>query len=275
MQSNKPQNYISLREATKYCHYSQPYLRLRVGQRKLRAVKIGRNWVTTRGWVEEYIEKVEEYNNKVKNNKVKNNKIFSQPPDNLPVESLPASFIGQGPLVPVPNFSEIKFAEPVLVRPPAVRFGFLFALVFFLIISGAFLGKENLKTVYQTILPINLSTTTIVSQTTAIAFNSLSDFFETARNAFSQTIKNFTFALSRGINKIKEISKLAIKQPKEEGLVVIPSTGKDEEVIKKIKESFSDEVKVEPKDKTSGIIIPVFREREGEKYLYIMVPMKN
>jgi hypothetical protein len=57
--------------------------------------------------------------------------------------------------------------------------------------------------------------------------------------------------------------------------VVIPSTEKDEEVVKKIKESFSDEIKVEPKDETSGIIIPVFREREGEKYLYILVPVKN
>jgi len=57
--------------------------------------------------------------------------------------------------------------------------------------------------------------------------------------------------------------------------VVIPSTGKDEEVKEKIKESFSDEVKVEPKDETSGIIIPIFKKGEGEKYLYILVPIKN
>ena len=66
-----------------------------------------------------------------------------------------------------------------------------------------------------------------------------------------------------------------IPKPAEEGLVVIPSTGKNEEVVKNIKESFSDEVKVEPTDKTSGIIIPVFKKGEGEKYLYILVPIKN
>jgi len=46
--------YISLKEATKYCNYSQDYLKLRARQGKLKAVKIGRNWATTREWVEEY-----------------------------------------------------------------------------------------------------------------------------------------------------------------------------------------------------------------------------
>ncbi len=48
-------DYISLKDATKYCNYSQDYLKLRARQGKLKAVKIGRNWVTTKDWVEEYI----------------------------------------------------------------------------------------------------------------------------------------------------------------------------------------------------------------------------
>lgn len=64
-------------------------------------------------------------------------------------------------------------------------------------------------------------------------------------------------------------------KPEKEGLIVIPSTEEDEEIKQKIKASFSDEVRVEPKDKTSGIIIPIFREREGQKYLYLMVPVKE
>ncbi|MDP3991093.1 MAG: hypothetical protein Q8P63_02245 [Candidatus Nealsonbacteria bacterium] len=46
--------YISLKEATQYCHHSQDYLKLRARQGKLKAAKIGRNWATTREWVEEY-----------------------------------------------------------------------------------------------------------------------------------------------------------------------------------------------------------------------------
>jgi hypothetical protein len=66
-----------------------------------------------------------------------------------------------------------------------------------------------------------------------------------------------------------------LPKPTKEGLVVIPSTGKDEEVVKKIKESFSDEVKVEPKDETSGFIIPIFKKDKEQKYLYILVPIQG
>lgn len=52
-------NYISLKEATKYCHYSPDYLKLRARQGKLKAIKMGRNWFTAREWLEEYKNKLE------------------------------------------------------------------------------------------------------------------------------------------------------------------------------------------------------------------------
>ncbi len=55
--------YISLKEATKYCRYSQDYLKLRSRQKKLKAVKIGRNWATKREWLEEYLNNIENINN--------------------------------------------------------------------------------------------------------------------------------------------------------------------------------------------------------------------
>ena len=56
--------------------------------------------------------------------------------------------------------------------------------------------------------------------------------------------------------------------------MVIPSTEKAEETIQKIKASFSDEVRVTPEDESSGIIVPIFREREGQEYIYLMVPVR-
>jgi len=53
--------YISLREATKYCSYSQDYLKLRARQGKLKSIKLGRNWFTTKEWIEEYIRKVSKH----------------------------------------------------------------------------------------------------------------------------------------------------------------------------------------------------------------------
>lgn len=55
--NSKKIEYISLAEATKYCDYSQEYLSLRARQGKLKAEKFGRNWATTKKWVEAYCHK--------------------------------------------------------------------------------------------------------------------------------------------------------------------------------------------------------------------------
>jgi hypothetical protein len=51
------EKYIPLSEAAKYTPYSAEYLSLRARQGKLRAIKIGKIWVTKREWVEEYVRK--------------------------------------------------------------------------------------------------------------------------------------------------------------------------------------------------------------------------
>ncbi len=56
MQSKQTLEYISLTHAAQGTPYSQEYLSLRARQGKLKAVKQGRAWVTTRAWVDEYIE---------------------------------------------------------------------------------------------------------------------------------------------------------------------------------------------------------------------------
>lgn len=56
---NEGNEYISLKTAAQYCRYSQDYLSLRARQGKLKALKFGRNWVTTREWLQEYVEKVD------------------------------------------------------------------------------------------------------------------------------------------------------------------------------------------------------------------------
>jgi len=51
------EKYIPLSEAAKYTPYSAEYLSLRARQGKLRAIKVGKIWVTKREWVEEYVRK--------------------------------------------------------------------------------------------------------------------------------------------------------------------------------------------------------------------------
>lgn len=61
MEENREQNYITLLEAAKLCSYSEPYLRLRSRQGKLKSIKLGKKWVTTAAWLDDYEKRVDEW----------------------------------------------------------------------------------------------------------------------------------------------------------------------------------------------------------------------
>ena len=73
---------ISLQEASQSCGYSQEYLSLRARQKKLKATKLGRNWVTTREWLKEYVERSEGYKEKILQRRMGRR---TNPPANLPI----------------------------------------------------------------------------------------------------------------------------------------------------------------------------------------------
>lgn len=56
---NEESQFISLAEAAKITNYSQDYISLLCRQGKLRAEKLGRNWVTKKEWVYSYIDNTE------------------------------------------------------------------------------------------------------------------------------------------------------------------------------------------------------------------------
>jgi Fic family protein len=58
VQPKSKQGYISLSEATNYCNYSLEYLSLLARKGKLPAVKLNRNWMTTREAIENYIQEL-------------------------------------------------------------------------------------------------------------------------------------------------------------------------------------------------------------------------
>src|SRR4030042_1022426 len=149
----KSENYISLLEATKICKYSQEYLSLRARQGKLNALKIGRNWVTKKEWLEQYLVKADDYKNNLngngKKNKIKKEEKKSEldarfvvPPRNLPV--------GEIELVPVSPFS-YRLSEILLkkfkqaITNPATRFGFAFVLILILMATAFVSNKDSLS----------------------------------------------------------------------------------------------------------------------------------
>ena len=124
MIEEKESKYISLREATQYCKHSQEYLSLRVRQGKLKALKFGRNWVTKKEWLEDYLKKVDEYNIQI------NAKKIISPPETLPIRKKPA----------------LRLA---LKSVTGLRFGFVVALTFVLLTTGVVFGKESLRNTFK------------------------------------------------------------------------------------------------------------------------------
>ena len=134
--NNEETIYISLQEAAQCCNYSQEYLSLRARQGKLRALKFGRNWVTKKEWLEEYLKEVEEYNNNLEVKK------FVAPPENLPVEET------------FPEFLKLKIENFKIPKPALkVRLGFVVVLVFVLLITGIFHKRESFKISFETLTP--------------------------------------------------------------------------------------------------------------------------
>jgi Fic family protein len=60
--TSEKQGFINLKEASKYCEYSQEYLSLLARKGKLSAIKINKEWVTTREAIEEYVKEVKKEN---------------------------------------------------------------------------------------------------------------------------------------------------------------------------------------------------------------------
>lgn len=369
--------YISLTEAGAQTGYSQEYLSLRARQGKLKAQKIGRNWATTKEWLNEYLSKVDEYKNNHPNNHQAKRKIvftkekkqvISAKPEEIE-QVYPASDFSQN--VPAriatggPARSIKLFLQAPKKKPIRKTFAFSFAVlaliflvggaVFYFSFSGlqkktediliTFAPKiENtassigeLKNAFNKILVYSVaenvkglkkeikvspasvfdSTRKIVSEAlvrigTAIrkAGNFLTKVFspigKTCFNLYQKTLGLAKFIkdkitqgfsgvwrFARGIaEKIaglfgKKEAPVSVSLPTSkiqtdfgqvpQGLIVVPSEGEEKDAEKKIKiqQMFSDEVEINIKDDSSGIIVPIFKERKGGEYLYMMVPVRE
>ena len=80
-------------------------------------------------------------------------------------------------------------------------------------------------------------------------------------------------------NDIKENITNTISETENNGIAIAPSTDSietDENTKIKLKNSFSDEVTVNPDQSgTAGVITPVFKKTNGDDFLYVLVPVKE
>ncbi|MFH1180978.1 MAG: hypothetical protein V1705_01045, partial [bacterium] len=175
---NSESEYISLQDATKYCGYSQEYLSLRARQQKLKAVKFGRNWVTKKEWLLEYLRTAENHDH------VQSSQHSGLPPANLPVEGL-----------------DIKNLLARFAAGQTIRAGFLAALAFSLIITGGVYGKGDFKKAFSVLdRGINNFSNDIgwgIGQSFAGVFNDANIFV----SALDPGVSDFSESISQGIGQ--------------------------------------------------------------------------
>ncbi|MCD6550230.1 helix-turn-helix domain-containing protein [bacterium] len=267
----KKTGYISLREAAKYCPYSQEYLSLRARQGKLKAVKIGRNWVTTKEWVEDYLRRF----NNVGKKEIEPEKISLY-------QGLPESY----------SFEESE--EKKVIK----HLLFLGITTVILSISLIFLAafSRNTYDVNSYALEGDIN---IISEETfsSLTFSDLkcsliknfkdykdwlkkkvSDVFVVLNHKYIGLKERFSSLSLRSLFKKRipsetvKISETAVQE--EMGVVIFPHS-LEAKAKEQIANAFSDKVKIEPQDENSGIIVPIFKSKEEQKYFYIMVPVKE
>lgn len=155
--------YISLQEATKYCDYSQEYLSLRARRGKLRAVKNGRNWVTTKEWLENYIRETEAV--KLEVSKIKNK---SESED---VKRIKTRVIAAPSNLPTGNFSPARYSV-VKAGPSSILLFLSFIILFS---SSVFLNKNS---VVNSFSDFNFASETVGSIGSQVVSESIIKFQE-------------------------------------------------------------------------------------------------
>ena len=132
--------FISLKQAEQHCSYTADYLKLRARQGKLEAKKIGRAWVTTQKWVEEYADEMEEYKNDKWNNG-KTKKITTEAKVRVEIKEETK-----------PNLYKSKLSKPQLkfpVFPFAISRALPVVLIIVAIITSITLGKDSILPFYN------------------------------------------------------------------------------------------------------------------------------
>ena len=146
--------YIPLAEAAKYCSYSADYLKLRARQGKLKAVKIGRIWVTKKEWVKEYVREMERYK---KERRAKKTKLQTSSSSLKWKLKIPSSFVKTAPVV--------------------------LAIIF--ITTGIVFGKETLYPFYEKVVATVQQIPELLVDTTELTKEVYDDFSTTSRKLSS------------------------------------------------------------------------------------------
>ncbi len=305
-------NYISARRAARVMNYAQDYIGQLCRSGKIDCRMVGRSWFVTEESLiahrESAIDATDERASKMLKKKFTAKVIpeVSAIPSLIP-ESIPSPIIPEkteisslkyeshnGPTLPeikkrVPEKFNINniFDKPVYETP-------IVAVTHSAIASPISINKLPSKSslllvaiaVVIAFTGYTLSSSSITTSRTGafISYSqaSVGTFFSNLfGNVSSYFASYFNFNNNKGLadNNVKKNLSESVSDARSNGIAIIPSSNSikaDEEEKIRVRDTFSDEVKVKADDSgTAGIITPVFKKTNGDDFLYVLVPVKE
>ena len=264
--SNTNINYISLGEAAKLTNYSQEYISLLCRQKKLKGTKIGRNWVTTKEWIENYVNKTKGSGENIILVKIKDTKkqsisnVFQEDRSKDKVLKQKEQDVclsdKQANLSPHTEIAILTFFRRMILATFVVG---VFGIGFVFFSSHI---SSSVRSVFSE-----------AEKIMAVVSFDLDPFL----NSFNENQIKKRAGVVAGVKTSvdEEDSNEKEGQKVDKGIIIIPLEGEidskeNQELIEKLSSSFSDDVDIKPSgDGVSGIITS--QKDADENYLYLMV----
>ena len=264
--SNTNINYISLGEAAKLTNYSQEYISLLCRQKKLEGTKIGRNWVTTKEWIENYVNKTKGSGENIIPVKIKNikkqsisdafqadeskDKVLKQKEQDICLSDKQVN------LSPHTEIAILAFFRRMILATFVVG---VFGIGFVLFSSHISFSVRSMLSEVEKIMAV-------------VSFD-LNPFLD----SFNKNQTEERAGVVAGVKTFvdKEDGNGAEGQKVDKGIIIIPLEGEidseeNQKLIEKLSSSFSDNVDIKPsEDGVSGVITS--QKNPDDSYLYLNI----
>lgn len=172
------------------------------------------------------------------------------------------------------EIKKVTFVSPVKTYAGVGVFVLAFVFVAQSVLFPNFNIGSSAKTLSQNISNSYIATASVASVSSA--FSSSREVFSKVVSFFT-TIPHMAFEIFDSISSKVAVIEKETSAPGFNGLAVAPASGRadqDEVIKQRIRDSFSDEVKVSPdKSGTAGVITPVFKKSTSDDFLYVLVPV--
>jgi hypothetical protein len=277
--------YISARRAAKIINYAQDYVGQLCRAGKLDCTMIGRSWFVTE---ESLLSHRENAVDGVADKVPKVSKDVEVVPVTMPAVTNTPVMVTPAPVVsPIQSFPKYEVERKALLPELNKKVPTTFSLPKTIVAAPA-----STLSISNSVNPVIVVTAVVLIATAGFLFTvsltSVKNGNVATRSEASvgSAVGGFFTRMmqSLGIAPRVESPVAKVNKPEVEvadnfnGIGVAPSAGPAADALEKakIKNSFSDEVTIEPDESgTSGVVKPVFKKTDGKDFVYVLVPVKE